>query len=351
MSERKKQILINSVEDYIKRASPITSGGVHDEHQKSISPATLRNELSALEAMGYLKQLHTSSGRVPTSKAYRYFVNEIMKETKFNKKMLETVQKIFIKRTNNLTELVNQIAGVISEATNYPAVVVMKGYEGLVVENIKIVPLIDGSGILLIGTKSGYVSNTIELPNGTIEDNCVDASNFLTNHFHGVTIKSMIEDLPKYLKDMEADLKDYSNIFDGLIATLNKIVESPAVAKSGTTKLLNNPEYANIDNAKQILNFLDDKNEVKDLFDKNQDEDISFTIGAENKNEALENCSVIQANYNIGDTTVASIGVIGPERMDYSRVASALKFIVQELKGLEKLPNEQIKKLEQKEKN
>ena len=136
---------LKSIDDYIKFASPITSGAVHDNHLKEISSATLRNELNALEAMGYLKQLHTSSGRIPTSKAYRFFVNEIMKTTKFDKKSLATVREIFSQRSESLTEIVNQLAGIISEATNYPTFVVLNSYKGLIVENIKIIKLIDGN--------------------------------------------------------------------------------------------------------------------------------------------------------------------------------------------------------------
>ena len=131
LSDRKKEILYNAIEDYIQYASPITSGDVHEKHLKDISPATLRNELNALEAMGYLKQLHTSSGRVPTTKAYRLFVNELMHQTKFNKKSLMTIKEILTQRTLMLSDIVNSLASVISDATDYPTVVVLKGYEHL----------------------------------------------------------------------------------------------------------------------------------------------------------------------------------------------------------------------------
>lgn len=336
LSERKKEILYNAVEDYIQSASPITSGAVHKNHLKNTSPATLRNELSTLEAMGYLKQLHTSGGRIPTTKAYRLFVNELMHHTKFDKKSLGTVREIFSRRTSYLTDIVNEIAGVISEATNYPAFVVLNNYRNLIVENIKIIPLIDGSGIVLIGTNGGIVNNTIKLQRGITEENCIDASNFLTNHFKSKTIHQMAENLPKYLSEMSSELKDFTNIFNNLIDCLENLTSSKGgVIKAGTTKLLNNPEYSDLSRAKKVLSFLENEQEIKQAFHGKEDEKgVYFSIGKENAQEELEDCSVIKANYNVNGNTVASIGVIGPERMDYGKAASALKFIVEELDKL-----------------
>lgn len=335
LSERKKIILTRSVNDYIQSASPITSGSVHDNHLKDISPATLRNELNALEAMGYLRQLHTSSGRIPTSKAYRFYVNEIMKNTKFDKKSLTAVKKIFEKRTENLTDIVNELAGIISEATNYPTFVVLNSYKGLVVESIKIIPLIDGNGILLIGTQSGIINNSMALAKGVTEENCIDASNYLTRHFKGKTIADMIENLPKYLKEIQTDLDCFKNIFYNLMECLENLASGKSVASAGKTKLLNNPEYADIERAKKVLNFIEDDEQIKKIFaDENGENELSLTIGKENESEELETCSVVRAEYKVKGSTVASIGVIGPERMDYGKTVGALKFIVEELNKL-----------------
>ncbi len=344
LSERKKIILTRSVNDYIQSASPITSGAVHDNHLKDISPATLRNELNALEAMGYLKQLHTSSGRIPTSKAYRFYVNEIMKNAKFDKKSLNAVKSIFEKRTENLTDIVNELAGIISEATNYPTFVVLNSYKGLVVESIKIIPLIDGNGILLIGTKSGIINNSMNLASGVTEENCIDASNYLTKHFKDKTIADMIENLPKYLKEIQADLDGFKNIFYSLMDCLEGLASGRSVASAGKTKLLNNPEYADIERAKKVLNFIEDDEHIKKVFKEDQSSgELSLKIGQENEDEALETCSVVKAEYKVQGNTVASIGVIGPERMDYGKTMGALKFIVEELNKLNLLENNKEK--------
>lgn len=337
LSERKKQILYNAIEDYIQFASPITSGNVHEKHLKDISPATLRNELNALEAMGYLKQLHTSSGRVPTTKAYRLFVNELMHQTKFNKKALLTVKEIFSKRTSMLSDIVSSLANVISDATDYPTVVVLKGYEKLIIESIKIVPLIGGNGIVLIGTKNGIINNSISLREDVSQQNCIDASNFLTNRFAGKSLKELRINLDDYVSTMNEDIVDFAGLIDSLIDCLASLTSSSEVASTGATKLLNNPEYSKMDNAKKILQVLEDDKQLINAVSFEDNNEISFSIGSENQSEALEGCSVVKAHYNIDGENVASIGIIGPERMDYSKVASALKYIVEEMKTLEHL--------------
>lgn len=340
LSDRKKQILYNAIEDYIQYANPITSGNVHENYLQNLSPATLRNELNALEAMGYLKQLHTSSGRVPTSKAYRLFVNELMQQTKFNKKSLNSVREILTKRTSLLSDIVNSLADVISEATNYPTVIVVKGYEKLIVENIKIIPLIDGSGIVLIGTKNGIINNSINLSKSTTEQNCIDASNFLTNNFKGKSLKDIKINLKNYVENLNEDIKNFETLFNNLIDCLTKLTSSSGeFASTGATKLLNNPEYSQMKEAKKVLELLEDDETLKQTLEENVNAEISFSIGTENKHEALGGCSVVKAHYNIDGENVASIGIIGPERMDYSKATSALKFIVSELKKIDKLPH------------
>ena len=335
LSERKLQILYSAVEDYITNASPITSGQVHEKYIQDISPATLRNELSALEAMGYLKQLHTSSGRVPTTKAYRLYVNQLMKSTKFGKRELEAVRSMLSERTTYLTDVISQVAGVISQATNYPAVVILNGYDNLPVDSIKIIPLIDKSALLLIGTKNGIVNGQFALSNGVSEETCIDASNLLTKKFCGKTIKYMRENIENEILNAKNEIEAFSDLFNNLIDCLSNLTTGKSkVIKVGETKLLNNPEYADLKDAKKVFDVLENDNELKQVFENGEDSEISFTIGRENNSEELKSCSVVKANYKIGGKQIASIGVIGPERMDYGNVAGALKVIVGELEKL-----------------
>ena len=343
LSERKLQILYSAVEDYIQHASPITSGSVHDKYIKDISPATLRNELNALEAMGYLKQLHASSGRIPTTKAYRLYVNQLMRGTRFGKKELTTVKELLSQRTTYLTDIIRHVAGVVSQATNYPAFVIMDGYDNLPVDSIKIIPLIDKSALLLISTRDGIINGQFPLSSGITDENCIDASNLLTKQFSGKTISYLRENIQKETFEAQQQVASFGQLCSSIIDCLSDMVtQKKHVVRVGETKLLNEPEYADLETAKKVLNVMasDQIDEGITNTGQGEDDDITFTIGKENSTEELKNCSVVKASYKIGGKQVASIGVIGPERMDYGSVASALKVIVAELGKVNLLTDE-----------
>ena len=315
---------------------------MHERHLNDISSATLRNELNALEAMGYLKQLHTSGGRVPTQKAYRLYVNDLMNQTDFDENSLAIIMEMFNRRTTSLEEIVSSIAKTISKATNYPAVVVLNGFDKLVIQNVKIIPVLGSRAIVLITTNTGIINNSIDTNDLINEEVCADAGNFLTHHFKGRTIADMILNIKSFEREMNADLKDYRNIFNLLSSCLTDLssFKSAKFATEGQIKLLNNPEYKDFEQAKKVLHVLEDEEELKNIFsNENSVAGVTFTIGKENKNEDLEDCGVITANYSVNGNNIASIGIIGPQRMNYSRVSAVLRYIVGELNTIRQLPN------------
>ena len=340
LSERKKQILLSAVEDYIQEASPITSGVIQHKHAKNLSTATLRNELNALEAMGFLKQLHTSGGRVPTSKGYRFYVDSMMGDIPLDKNVLEEIHSLFNKRTIYLGEMVSEIASVISKATNYPTVVMLKGFEKLVIKNIKIVPLLTGQALILIETNSGIISNSMDSPEGIPQQTYIDASNLLTQTFQNSTLADMIKNMPLRKKEMGEELEEFSTIFDTVVISLttliDRLTENGNITAKGELKLLNSPEYNNPEKARQVLNVLSNPSEIKEVF-ADDSADISFQIGNEIPVEELQDCTIAKADYQIDGESIASIGIIGPQRMDYAKIASALKFVVGEFAGIKAL--------------
>ena len=353
LNGRKRDILLNAVEEYIQNASPITSSNVKSHCQAELSTATLRNELNALEAMGYLRQLHTSSGRVPTAKGYRYFVDSIMGDVPLDKSILDEIHGIFQHRAVYLGDMVNEIADIVSKATNYPAVVMLKGFEKLTINNVKIIPLMTGQALILIETNSGIINNFMPTNADTPTQTYVDASNFLTSTFKGQTVADMIQNIENYRTQMGAELLNFSAIFDTMIDSLkklcDKITESGGFTARGQLRLLNSPEYHDIDKPKKIIDALNNKDDLEQIFDDiDSDEEISFKIGSEIPVAELQDCAVALADYAIDGESVASIGIIGPQRMDYLKIASALKFVVGEFANLKALDNVKGDKDEQK---
>ena len=198
LSERKKQIILGAVESYIENALPITSEKVQSNLFTSLSSATLRNELSSLEEMGFLKQLHTSSGRVPTTKAYRYYVDNLMQNQIFDDKVVDEIKDKFVVRSNFLLDTLDKVAKQIGEVIDYPVFVRTTGYEKLTIVAINIIPLITGQALFLIQTNEGIINNTIDLPDYIMEEHCRDASKFLSTNLCNKQVTDVIENFDKY---------------------------------------------------------------------------------------------------------------------------------------------------------
>lgn len=328
LSERKKQILCMAVEEYIRDCSPITSGGVKDSTELKCSTATLRNELNALEAMGYLKQLHTSGGRVPTPQGYRFYVENLLQGVKASDRELEDVKHLISSRTNSLNDIISGIAKIVSHVTNYPTVVMMNGYDNLVLNDFKIIPLMDEKLMVLIGTMAGYITNTLDI-SASMQD-CQDASNYLTKNFKGTTISFMCENIDQLREGMQGEINAFQTIVNSLVGGLKKMNEQKLidVRREGTARLL---EGGNVEEAKKVLKLLEDEEKLSENLTLSGKGEIEVTVAEEVEGK---DCSVVKAPLLVQGRQLASIGVIGPQRMDYLAIASALKVVIDELKGL-----------------
>ena len=321
LSERKIKILNIAVEEFIKDSAPITSGSVKDKTALNVSTATLRNELNALEAMGFLKQLHTSGGRVPTAQGYRFYVENLLKDVKATNKELDDVRKIIENRTQSLSEMISKIAKIISKATNYPTVVMVNGIENLVLTEFKIIPLLEEKCMVLIGTNYGYISNTMDF--AASMENCQDASNYLTKYFKGETMGYMLENIDEYMKGMSGENKAFQGVVDNIIKGLSKMNKQKLlnVQTDGMAKMVDKEDGKD---TKKIIKMLNDEEELIEVLDKTDDH-ISADVSDD------EGVSVVKAPILVGGNKLASIGVIGPQKMDYSGIASALKVVIDEL--------------------
>ncbi len=334
LSERKHEILISTVEDYIKDASPITSGAVKDKHLQNISSATLRTELNTLEAMGYLKQIHTSGGRVPTTEGYRYYVEFLFSKLNFDNSKLEKIKDILNEKSRSVNEIVSELARIISEVTNSSTVVMMNGYDNLIVEEIKIISLIDKTALILIRTKSGIVNNTIKT--SADQKSCDDASRLLTKRFSGKTIGYVIENISEVGNAINKEVKNYKELIENLLFGLKELVNNKTVGirQSGSVKLLESGEQNTVIGAKKVLDILEDENQLE-LILKTEKKDVSCNFADdEGKYSGI---AVVKAPLIVGGKNIGTVGVLGPQRMDYMCIASALKFVTSELENIDKL--------------
>ncbi len=338
LSDRKKTILFCAIDNYIKQASPITSLLVQQTELHDISTATIRNELSTLEAMGFLKQLHTSSGRVPTSQGYRFFVNEILKDTSYNEKNLKVVKDKMFARTNSISEIVESVSNMISDATNYPTVVMLDGLENLQVQSIKVLFMISGQVLVLIDTNAGAISNTISAPSNITKLDCDNASKIFTDIFGGQSVSFMMQNIESFNSSIKNSMKNYEEVFKLVLKVLSTYQNNTNsnVSNKSLIKMLESPDMTSVEKAKNILTVLDDKESLQNVFDTSNEDGISIKIGQENNIEKLNDCAVIKTPLILDGKKIATVGVIGPERIDYATIASVLKYISDEIKNLNK---------------
>ncbi len=324
LSDRKKHILQVAIEDYISSCSPITSGGLKNITCLNCSTATLRNELNALEAMGYLRQLHTSGGRVPTPQGYRFYVETMLSGFHATNQELEKVRALIEKKTNSLSELITSIAKIIGEATNYPTVVMMSGAENLVLQDFQIIPLLSQEVLVLIGTGAGYINERLNISASKRE--CDDATRFFKKNFVGKTIGDLTQAFES--ENLTEEISTFQKIVDSLVDGLKKFNKRKFldIQKSGAIKLL---ESGDIEKAKKIFSVLDDEDELIEVLQV-EDECQDITVSVAENDDQL---SVVKLPIKVGSVEL-SVGVLGPQRMDYGGVSAALKLLADELENI-----------------
>ena len=329
-NKRKHDIVLKAVDDFIKTAQPITSGGLN-VHFKDISSATLRNELNALESMGYFKQLHTSGGRVPTSLAYKEYVNSLLNSDKLNYDSIKNVLNTYEDHSVSLISTLSTLAKRLSKATNCPTVLVQHGLQNLTIENIQIIPLIQKDALLLVETNAGIIDDNIALDPNINRSSCIEASDYLTKHFKNQTIKFMIDNINDVCLKAGAQIIQFKNLIDSVADALISVIKTKCdVSNENPTKFLDGLNKNEFDDAKSVFEFISDEENVIDAI-KTETNELNFTIGEDKEQSKLKGGMMMSAPIVINGVPIASLALVGPKRIDYANVAAALKFIVNQI--------------------
>ena len=325
LSDRKKKILQYVVDDYIETAVPVSSKSLTERHLKNISSATVRNELSALEELGYLTQLHTSSGRVPSAEAYKLYVSDLMVKDKLSTKELDYIKKIFLDKADNLEVVIKITTKVISELTSYTSVGIQSHDLSEKIVSIKFFRYKPDSALVIIVTELRLLKdNFITVPEGMTDDQLKDAEKVLDNMCKGKTFDEICDMKP----EMEDNFMGYKNIFVNVIEALKTYMQTTDedVVMAGEDKILDHPEYADIGKIKDFLSVVTSKDKVMNLLvDDNRDIKINVKIGADGYDDIPKECSLVTATYSANGTKLGTYGVIGPIRMDYQKVVAVLE--------------------------
>ena len=329
LTERQNQILKLIVLEYIKLAHPVSSNLICDTIH--CSSATVRSEMAALEELGLLEKTHTSSGRIPSEKGYRYYVDHLMKPTEITGEDMLKLQTVFQNQNLALSECLTRSLELISDMTSYTSIVLGKKSHDNKLKEISVVPINDSSMIVIVITDQGHVEHkTIELPNISLEE--VKKTVTLINDLivgtpiDEVSSKLEFEVKPiiaRYVKEHELLYNAFYNVFRDFTNKNVNVV--------GKDHILEQPEFNNIDKVKDLFSKIDDKHLVDKIESDNQN--ISIYIGKENKIDS--DVTVIQTPYKT-DSEEGTIAIVGPKRMDYDRVITLLEYIKENIEGKKK---------------
>ena len=320
LDERKAAILRAVVEEYIETAQPVGSGAVAP--QVGASPATVRNELSALEQEGYLRQPHTSAGRVPTDKGYRFFVDSIQEPAQLGAPHAQQVRSFFARTHGELEGLLHDTTRLLSDLTQYAAVVTAPGHESATIRSVQLVGLGPRTALLVAVLSNGVVDkHTIELDDDTGDERVAAATAHLAANLVGLGVGSLPTALPA-TGDAATDAAS-----DKALRALHgdAAAELGTVFVGGAARMA--ASFDAVETVRQVLSILEEQyvvvTVVQDVLDRGQ----HVAIGAETGVVPLSECSVVVAPYEIEGERAGTIGVLGPTRMNYSQALAAVAVV------------------------
>lgn len=330
LDNRKRKILQAIVEEYIETSEPVSSGSLVQNEELHCSSATIRNEMAELEQIGFLEKPHTSAGRVPSEKGYRYYVDELLREDNLSRKEMEMIREMLEAKVNGLEDLARIATTTLSEITHYTTIAIEPNVNNHTIVDIKFILL--GTRVLMavILTDSGIIRESIIKFD---EDLTTEQVNDLTYVFKNKLVGKPLEKIEGPLEEyIMAEIKTGVKVIEKIIEEINKLLDSSAKAYiEGANKVIDMPEFKKIDMAKDFLNVIDAKDIIADVINTGMAKDINVYIGSETEREELKNFSIVTFNHLLDGKDIGTIGIIGPTRMDYSKVISVMKYISKKL--------------------
>lgn len=331
LTDRQLLIFQVIVDDFIRSAQPVGSRSLSKKEGITFSSATIRNEMADLEELGFLEKTHTSSGRIPSEKGYRFYVDHLLSPEALNTKDIHSVRSIFAERMYELERIVQRSAQILSDLTNYTAIVLGPAVRENKLKKIQIVPLNQETAIAIIVTDTGHVENKMfHLPLGIDSSDIEKFVNILNERLTGVPLEELDG---KIYKEIAVVLRQHIHSYDTLLATMVDALKLPANEKlffGGKTNMLSQPEFHDIGKIKMLMNMIEQEEDMYEIIRKNPS-GIHVKIGKENDNLAMEDCSLITATYSVGAEQLGTIAILGPTRMEYARVISLLSFLSKDL--------------------
>ena len=329
LDARKQKILQAIIQDYISSAEPVGSRTIARKYDLGVSAATIRNEMFDLEMMGYLEQPHTSAGRIPSLKGYRFYVDCLLEPTKITDAEKQFVCPWFQDKVSSVDQIFQSTAKVLARITHNVTLVMASQRLNSKLKYIRFLPLDERRAIMIVVTDTGQVENCLyPRPAGASLDDLNIIAQRLTNYLAGMAMDHIDEKtIEAFHETIVDDVELYRLAFRSMGQALHK---GQQFYKGGTMELLNKPEFKDVDKAKSLFTMLEEQDVVANiLHDEGEGEAVTVRIGEEAKLSPINDCSIIEATFTDHDVVLGKLAVLGPARMEYAKIIGLLDFMKQ----------------------
>lgn len=323
MGERQNELLKEIVESYVKNVKPVGSKSLCEKF--NLSSATIRNDMAYLENLGYLEKTHTSSGRVPSEKGYKYYVDNLMKPKEITADDYLKLTTILNNKELNLSNAITKAMEIIADLTNYTSVVLGHASDNNTLKQISIVPIDEKRVVAVIITSSGHVENkNVLIPENINIKEVVKTCEIINKELIGTPINEVAERLEFEIKPVIANaIERYEQVYNMFYKTFKDMtINNDDIFFGRKTNILKQPEYNEVSKIKDMISKLEDVDLVKKI--ETDEKEVNIYIGDETEFDS--NVTIVKSSYNVGDES-GTIAIIGPKRMEYERVVTLLNFL------------------------
>lgn len=327
LSDRKKMILKAIIDDYVKTGEPVGSTTLVNRYGIQVSTATIRSECNELEKLGLLEKTHTSSGRVPSSKGYRYYVDSLM-NSNLGGGFSYQLQQSLGSRNANIKDVLKKASDVLADVTNLVSIVTKDKQADESLEQINVTMISDKSAVVIVITNKGNVQNkTFDLSHLKSSNDFKWCIELMNERLKGTKISELVEKLTNLKPILEDKLQEHEKIFQSFVSSFLRLQETEEI-HSGTTNIIKHPELSDPAKVAKIINIIENHSVFEQMVKHNQNQNI--LIGEET---GVDNeISIFKARYNANGQT-GVISLIGPKRSDYNQIKNSLDQIVGEIEG------------------
>lgn len=336
LTDREKSILRNVVQQFILTANPVGSRNISKKYEMGLSPATIRNIMSDLEDSGLLGHPHTSAGRIPTDLGYRFYVDSLMEPPIVTEGIRQTVESTFDSDYSEIEDLLSITSMLLSNLTHQLACVTFPKFDNAVLEKIQIIKLSSIRILVIVTIRTGLI-RTISLEiNSEIDSKKLEfVQKFFNERLSGLKFSEIRRTFSERVADYNRD--DVKPVIRVFIDSVDKIFNDKRISEkvkiSGTSKVLQQPEFEDHDNLHSIIELIENKDVIIHLMDKSKNiahGDVTIAIGKENRDEQFTEYSLITKEYKIGEAS-GTVGIVGPKRMQYSKIVAAVVYVAESL--------------------